>query len=1309
MSFSPIRRLGSLATVFGLTLLATQAQAANFTWTAAANNNWSAGFNAAPASDPTTTLTFIDGASYTATDDLAANPFILNGMTFNNTGTNVVTIAGANPLNFQANGATQPTITRSAANAGNVVIGQNIQLGVAGTVANLTISGAAGTITLNGGITDNSGLATGSNVAKTGAGTLTFAGTNGTTTSTFNQLSVQGGTVNVTGGTMNLLQPDPGTRIPGLQIGSASGQVGTFVASGGATINVQENVFIGHIAGSTGTLTVTGVGTTLSNENTNQFSGRFAVGESGNGTLNILNGAVVNAGFMLTNRSNGTSATINVDGVGSTLNTIVTINPTTLLANGGTGNLQIASNGAAGTPNTGTLNVTNGGHVNVGTTLFVGQTAGNTGIINLSGVGSQINVPGGNIQLGSAVNGHGSMTVSGGATSSISGTFFVGNASGTAGIPGDGTLTVTGAGSTISTTTGGIQAGTTAGSVGTVNILNGGTANITGSIFVGPAGAGATGFPDANGTLNVMGGGVLNGSAFLIVSGGGTPGGTGTLNVSNNGLVNVVNFTVTQNDGGTGTATVSNGGKLLVSSQFEVGGGASGGAGGSATMNINSGGQVVVGGLSFESATTVNGTITLNGYQSSLTSTGQVQLGGNGGTASTGTAVLTANAGSNVTLGDTILYANGSMNVNTAANGSFTVADIRGNAAGNGSVIIGTNSTLTINGSTGAFIFDGAISGAGNLTKTGASSQAILGANSYGGTTNANGGVLGFGNASNLGTGAITFNGGTLQWTNNGSFNTTDITAGGRAVTLNAGGGTLDTNFNSFTLGGVINGQGGLTIVGGGTVTLGGTNTYNGPTTISSGNLVIGADAALGSATSGFNGVPNTVSGTPAGTLIVGGTGGITTSRLFNMNGGTIAVSPASPNTQTLTFNGSLVQGATLDASPGGSYATGANGAGFNHVNTTASVTLASNSGNDQFFNFTNGGALNVAANIPTATPVTMRNFTNQGSGSVTVGASTLVNAANYQTYGVTTLSPGTTALPTQLTNNGSSQLFFNGGSRTFISVAGQQAQFNAGIDLHGNNATVSGGLFVNNGYVVDTVGTGTKTIIADYNALVKGAGFYQNSVITQNGGKFQSGNSPGLSQVGNLILGPGGTGNFLWQITDPGPSATFPSAPGIYGGTSSTPGQLDFGWSGIKAVKVGPSPGNLTWTATAAAPLVITMQTLTGATTVGNDILGQMQNFDPNLNYTWQMFNFAGTYTGPNIAGLEASTTFDVVNGPFANPRASGSSFHWSLVDNSPNGGHLDMLYVTSAVPEPGSMALLGAAGAGIGWVIRRRKAAKK
>jgi hypothetical protein len=288
------------------------------------------------------------------------------------------------------------------------------------------------------------------------------------------------------------------------------------------------------------------------------------------------------------------------------------------------------------------------------------------------------------------------------------------------------------------------------------------------------------------------------------------------------------------------------------------------------------------------------------------------------------------------------------------------------------------------------------------------------------------------------------------------------------------------------------------------------------------------------------------------------------------------------------------------------------------------------------------------------------------------------------------------------LTNVGTSQLFFNGGSRTFIATPQTAGQNLAIVDLKGHNAVVAGGLFVNNGFVGDSTSSGA-TIIADYGALVKGAGTFANPVITQNGGKFQAGNSPGKATFGQLTIGPGGTQNFNWQINN---------ATGTAGPSADQNGQVS-GWSLLSAEQlVDPitgltTTGNLTWTATsvAGAQFNMALQTLINPTTVGNDVQGAMANFDginpPGGQYSWKLIQWQGTYTGPtDDAALTATMLVDKTN--FVNPidPVNGTfKLHYDGADKQ-----IDLVY--SVVPEPGSLALVGLGGLAAGWAARRKKA---
>jgi fibronectin-binding autotransporter adhesin len=135
--------------------------------------------------------------------------------------------------------------------------------------------------------------------------------------------------------------------------------------------------------------------------------------------------------------------------------------------------------------------------------------------------------------------------------------------------------------------------------------------------------------------------------------------------------------------------------------------------------------------------------------------------------------------------------------------------------------------------------------GTGGLTKLGAGTLTLLGANTFtGGYTNG-AGITNFSALNNFGTGGITLGGGTMQWA---SGTSTDISA--RTVTINTTT-SLDTNGNTVTLANAIgnSGAGGLTKTGAGTLILQGTNTWAGTTTVNNGVLQfdnVGAIAGSG-------------------------------------------------------------------------------------------------------------------------------------------------------------------------------------------------------------------------------------------------------------------------------------------------------------------------------------------------------------------------------------------------------------------------------------------------------------------------------
>lgn len=146
----------------------------------------------------------------------------------------------------------------------------------------------------------------------------------------------------------------------------ASGEGSLTITNGGEVLNADSflSTSIGDNAGSSGTVTVDGTGSKLTNINAG-----INVGNSGNGTLNILNGGSVSNTFGSVGRLSGATGTVTVDGAGSSWNNSNALG----LGDWGNGTLNIINDGlvtvASGAATvelgrfggSGTLNIGNGG------------------------------------------------------------------------------------------------------------------------------------------------------------------------------------------------------------------------------------------------------------------------------------------------------------------------------------------------------------------------------------------------------------------------------------------------------------------------------------------------------------------------------------------------------------------------------------------------------------------------------------------------------------------------------------------------------------------------------------------------------------------------------------------------------------------------------------------------------------------------------------------------------------------------------------------------------------------------------------
>jgi fibronectin-binding autotransporter adhesin len=613
---------------------------------------------------------------------------------------------------------------------------------------------------------------------------------------------------------------------------------GTLSIQGGGTVSAGSNGYIGNFAGSTGTATVDGAGSTWTN------GGGLAVGYGGIGTLTVSNGGAVNNGGNLVVGTLGTG-TVTISSGGAVKNDTGYLGFLT----GSAGTMTVTGAGSTWNNNTdvvvghsgaGTLNIQGGGTVSAGSNGYIGNLAGSTGTATVDGAGSTWTNAGG---LGVGVQGAGTLTVSNGGAVSNGGTLavgiqaigtvtitsggMVGNDTGYVGFAagGAGTVTVTGAGSSWSNA-GNLYVGYDG--AGDVKITNGGvvTSNI-GYLAYGTGSAGTVTIDGAGsawntltgiavgtssvGTLSITNGGKASGDAGII---GAIAGATGTVTIDGAGSLWTATQRLFVGAGGNGSMTISGGGGAI-SDEGDIGfsAGSSGvatvtGAGsfwtnsgalfvgrdGAGTLNIRSGGAVTSSSGYVGDAAGSNGTATVDGAGSTWTSSGSLSVGidgtgslivSNGGKVSNTTGFLGVKQGSigsaTVDGAGSTWTSSGSLAVGLDGSGTLTVSN--GGTVNNDVGFLGVNQ-----GSNGKATVDGAGSAWANTGSLGigfdGSATLIV---SNGGKVSSTTGYLGV----NLGSiGSATVDGAGSTWANSsGLF----VGAGGTGTLTIANGGTVST------------------------------------------------------------------------------------------------------------------------------------------------------------------------------------------------------------------------------------------------------------------------------------------------------------------------------------------------------------------------------------------------------------------------------------------------------------------------------------------------------------------------------------
>jgi autotransporter-associated beta strand protein len=741
------RHFGGLSTTATISLSATPV---NYVWTSTTSGNWSTGTNwqsgAAPTGTRGASVQFytgqtLAGVTATATNDIAG-VFQMNNLTLagtNDTGATTATVSGGT-FQLLNNGTTLPTVNLTGTSgSGTNILTYNINTPVV-LGADTTFNGSnSGTFIFNGDVSGAGGVIRNSTSSK-----LILAGTNSYTgDTTINAGTLQIGNDGTTGSLGSGDVINNGTlrfdRTGTLNVPNA------ITGTGGVQIDCPINA---------GTVVFSG---------TNTFDG--GVNVSG-GTLRITNSTALGDGTKTVTLSNGTAGAphLNLDGSSDPIELPATISYNTSSATGA------IINEAGDNTILGPINLTGGGGdtkilVSGGTLTLAGSIAPITNgrRLLLDGVGTGVAV--GQINNGTGINvlleltkqSTGTWTLSGanshsGTTSVSAGTLILGHASALG--------------------SGGLQLGNT---LGATSITAGATLDLNGQQSV-------------NEVITVRGTGVSTVGALI--------------NNSPN------------------AASIASG---VVSSISTT----AGGIHSTVPDVILSGNATAVATLGLSAAS-----FTINGGTTQYSAAPTATITGGGGTGATATATLTSgvvsgititNAGVGYTSAPTVAFSGGTVTnalINPTGTGNatnFIVSGIQVTNPGSGytsapsvtfssgtgttatanmsAVILGANSSI---GGSGDIGIHPGISGAFTLTKVGAGTLTLHGANTHG-TTTINAGRLALSGSltSNLTTNAAIF---APQGTPSTTANLTQASTATFQVRLNSS--TVGSGYDQLTVSG---------------------------------------------------------------------------------------------------------------------------------------------------------------------------------------------------------------------------------------------------------------------------------------------------------------------------------------------------------------------------------------------------------------------------------------------------------------------------------------------------------------------------
>ncbi|MEO9458794.1 MAG: autotransporter domain-containing protein [Lentilitoribacter sp.] len=345
--------------------------------------------------------------------------------------------------NVSAQGADANTNNPGATNVGTPYTPTGgLEIGVSGTGTLISSDGIISSSTTTVGKTDTGTLT----LQNEASGTVVFNASGsillGENAGAIGTLTVSGANTSIAGSGQDLFIGFNGEGVAQIDAGAS-------VVMGG--LNVGANS-----ATSKGTLVVDGLGTSLILDDNSSTMFTIAGSSSNQAQMTISNGALVDSGGngastprAFVGRQAGSNALMTITGSSGATNSTWDHNGSLTIGEFGVGAIELKNSGELLVSNNfevggnsagdGTLNISTGGKATLGSTVYVGNAAGSTGLIEVDGAGSELNSTDA-IYVGGS--GTGTINVKNGAVASSNGGIVVGLSSGS-----NGTVVVDGAGS----------------------------------------------------------------------------------------------------------------------------------------------------------------------------------------------------------------------------------------------------------------------------------------------------------------------------------------------------------------------------------------------------------------------------------------------------------------------------------------------------------------------------------------------------------------------------------------------------------------------------------------------------------------------------------------------------------------------------------------------------------------------------------------------------------------------------------------------------------------------------------------------